>query len=65
MSWGRGFMVPSRKMGWRGRDGVPQRVEYACHACICLHMHAYVFIHDYMHLHVHIYICMNCICMQA
>ena len=27
-----------------GEMGLPQRVEYACHACICMPMHAYVFI---------------------
>ena len=22
-------------------DGLPQRVEYACHACVCMHMHSH------------------------
>ena len=54
MSWGPGFTPPPPK-GRVPQDGLPQRVEYACHACICMHMHSFAWIYAfaYPHLHMH------------
>ena len=46
-------------------DGLPQRVEYAYHACICKHMESYAYIYapacQNLHMHardMHVGICM-------
>ena len=32
---------PPPQRGGVPQDGLPQRVEYACQACICIHMHSF------------------------
>ena len=66
MSWVPGFTVPPPPHGLGTQDGLPMRVEYACHAayaCICSHMHTYA--PAYPHLHMHAWHMQKGICMHG